>query len=149
MYIYIYMHIYTSFIYISYMYRYLYIYIYKCIHIHIKMLHFIIFYRFISVGCCLQEFWSRDVVVNTSAKLHSSKSVLRFKKVCTQVQILLVECRRFLQWWKSLTVVPAGNNRLRAFCRSTIPQRQLIIIIIIIIIEIMTVIYLEDMTSSR
>ena len=75
------MHIYTSFIYISYMYRYLYIYIYKCIHIHIKMLHFIIFYRFISVGCCLQEFWSRDVVVNTSAKLHSSKSVLRFQNL--------------------------------------------------------------------
>ena len=34
------------------------------------------FYHFLTG--CFQEFWRRDVLVGTTAKLHSKKSVLRF-----------------------------------------------------------------------
>ena len=61
-----------------------------------------------------------------------------------QVQILLVACRR-LRCWESLTVVLAGNNplTLNAFHRSTIPQKQFIIIIIITIIIFIIIITIK------
>ena len=74
----------------------------------------------------------RDVVVITTAQLHSTKSELRFcpgsKFVCGVLEI----CDGEDLWqWSRLEI------RLNAFCRSTIPQKQFIIIIIIIITSIL------------
>ena len=66
---------------------------------------------------------------NTTAQLHSTKSLLNSGSV--QVQILLAVCRRFVIVWISYTMVPTGETRLNAFHRSSIPQKQFIIIIII------------------
>lgn len=45
---------------------------------------------------------------------------------------------RDLRWWKSLTIVPAGNEAfvLSTFRPSTIPQKQFTVILIIIILVI-------------
>ena len=72
--------------------------------------------------------WRRGVVVITTAQLHSTKPELRFctgwNPVCG---VLEIRSGEDLWQWSRLEI------RLNAFRRSTIPQKQLIIIIIIII----------------
>ena len=54
-----------------------------------------------------------------------------FNKAWTQVLHRFKSCLlhvRDLWWWGSLTMVPARNERLNAFCWSIIPQKQFIII---------------------
>ena len=64
--------------------------------------------------------WHYDVVVITTAQLHSTKPKLRHRAGSNPA------CRRFLR--------PRLEIRLNAFHRSTIPQKQFIMIIMIIII---------------
>ena len=80
--------------------------------------------------------WCNDYVAPWCSGCHYCPT--SFNKARTQVLRRFKPCSRSVgvwQWWESLTMVPA-EIRLNMFCRSAIPQKQLIIIIIIIIIII-------------
>ena len=69
--------------------------------------------------------WRRGVVVITTAQLHLTKpQVLRRFKSCSRLA-------GDLRWWRSPTMISAGNKAKRF---SSVNHKQLIIIIIIIII---------------
>ena len=74
--------------------------------------------------------WRRGVVVVTTTQLHSTKPELRFCGGSNPARsVLEIRDGEDLWQWSQLEI------RLNVFCRSTIPQKQLIIIIIIIIIK--------------
>ena len=75
--------------------------------------------------------WRRDVVVITTAQLHSNKPELRFCAGSNPARgVSEIRDREDLWQWSRLEI------RLNAFLRATISQKQFIIIIIIIIIII-------------
>ena len=73
------------------------------------------------------QMWRRGVVIITSAQLHSTKSELRFCAGSKPARGLSVIRNGEDLWqWSRLEI------RLNVFCRSTIPQKQFIIIIILL-----------------
>ena len=75
--------------------------------------------------------WRRGVVVTTTAQLHSTKPELSFCAGSNPARgVLEIRDGEDLWQWSRLEI------RINAFCRSTIPRKQFIIIIIIIIIII-------------
>ena len=75
--------------------------------------------------------WRRGVVVITTAQLHSTKPELRFYAGLNPARgVSEIRDGENLWQWSRLEI------RLNAFRRSTIPQKQFIIIIIIIILPI-------------
>ena len=75
--------------------------------------------------------WRRGVVVITTAQLHSTKPELRIRAGSNSARGVseIRDGEDLCQW-------PRPEIRLNAFRRSTIPQKQSIIIIIIIIIKL-------------
>ena len=79
---------------------------------------------------------TRDVVVITTAQLHSKKFELWFK-----LEQRFKSCSRRVRdswWWGFLTMVPAGNKAKRLSPVNHTKKQFIIIIIIIIIIFIIT-----------
>ena len=78
--------------------------------------------------------WRRGVVVITTEQIHSTKPEFRFCAGSNSARgVLEIGDGEVLWEWSEIKRM---ELRLNAFCRSTIPQKQFIIIIIIIIIII-------------
>ena len=79
--------------------------------------------------------WRRDIVIITTARLHATKSELRFYVGLHPARdVSEIRDGEDLWQWSRLEI------RINAFRRSTIPQKPCIIIIIIIIINIIIII---------
>ena len=80
------------------------------------------------VGICLIWKLKEYIVVITTAQLHSTMPELRFYAGSNPAHdVLEIRNGEDLWRWSQLEI------KLNAFCRSTLPQKQIIIIIIIIV----------------